>query len=152
MLEISRSGRPVLAVAGAWLYPPIAVYLSRSDWPVDGGAVAVRDTKVGRGAVALFAAMGMTTVHADLASELAADAASLFGVELTADVWTDSLACRTEALLRDICRCEQAVAAVIARVSDEFRANPGAFVSIVAYDGGDPIARSVGDLLRYHPG
>ena len=140
MLEIYRGECRLLALRGPWLYPIFLLFrlfelLGASGLrPAnsDGERLNVVDSRVGQAAVFLYAQLGITTVHAVVASRLALERASALGVTLTYEQLLPELPCKTEALLSPVRDPAEAVALLRRRLSDPFLSDPGSVVELDA--------------------
>lgn len=153
MLSVFEAGRLVIRLGGGWLYPLFVLYLAagRGRQPLFRAAdlVSCRDTKIGQGAVFLYAALGIGAARGELASRLAADKAGRLGISLSADEWVDSLECRTESLLQDLAEPAPALEALEERLKQQFLQAPGSYVTVHDLDRGSPAARAVESYLSH---
>ena len=153
MLSVFEAGRLVIRLGGGWLYPLFVLYLAagRGRKPLFRAAdlVSCRDTKIGQGAVFLYAALGIGSARGELASRLAAEKAAGLGISLTADEWVDSLECRTESLLQDLVEPAPAVEMLEGRLKQQFLEAPGSYVTVHDLDRGSPAARAVESYLSH---
>jgi len=147
MLSIFEAGRLVIRLRGGWLYPLFVLYLSarRGMQPLFRAPdlVSCEDTKIGQGAVFLYATLGIGSAQGELASRLAADKAGRLGISLTAEEWVDSLECRTESLLQDLHEAAPALERLEGRLTREFLASPHAYVTVQDLDPLSAAARAV---------
>jgi hypothetical protein len=153
MLSVFEAGRLVIRLGGGWLYPLFVLYLAAGGGrkPLFRAAdlVSCRDTKIGQGAVFLYAALGIGSARGELASRRAADKAGRLGISLTADEWVDSLECRTEWLLQDLVEPSRALEALEGRLKQQFLEAPGSYVTVHDLDRGSPAARAVESHLSH---
>ncbi len=153
MLSVFEAGRLVVRLGGGWLYPLFVLYLAagRGTQPLFRAAdvVSCRDTKIGQGAVFLYAALGIGSAHGELASRLAADKAAGLGITLTAQEWVDSLECRTESLLRDLVDPSPALEILEGRLKPEFLAAPHVYITVHELDRGSPAGRAIESYLSH---
>jgi hypothetical protein len=153
MLSVFEAGRLVIRLGGGWLYPLFVLYLAadRGAEPLFRAAdvVSCRDTKIGQGAVFLYAALGIGSARGELASRLAADKAAGLGIALTAEKWVDSLECRTESLLHGVVDPAPALETLEGRLKPEFLEAPGTYVTIHELDRGSPAARAIESYLSH---
>ena len=144
----------MLKLLGPWLYPVFvlraALYATAepSNRIVADAARHVHDSRVGAAAVLFYAHLGITRVHAGVASAHARRKAERLGMTLTADRWVSALPCKTEELLREVNLPHEAVTILEQRLSDEFLADPQ---SLVTVDGGDPAIVHTAHALLANP-
>jgi hypothetical protein len=163
MLTVFQAGRRIIQLSGGWLYPLFALYLSahrgaggvgtpsatrrrRAHFAADT-PITCEDTKIGQGAVFLYAGLGITVAHGALASRLAAQRAAALGIDLSADAWTYSLECRTESLLQDVADAGRALEILEGRLRAAFIDHPGQYVGIMTLDRSSAAARAVEEFL-----
>ncbi len=151
MLSVFRDGVLAVVLRGSWLYPLFVlgyVLADRRGEAALGDLRSIRliDSRVGQGAVFLYASMGITTVHGGLVSALAAEKATHFGLSLTADEVVSRLDCRTEELLHDVTSLDDGVHILHSRLTSSFTRRPGSAVSLECVD--DPhLERVVSSVL-----
>jgi hypothetical protein len=135
MLTVFERGYLVACISGGWLYPLLALYFASDRGAVplfsDSAEVAVTDPKIGRGAVFLYEALGISTAYGGLVSDLASTYADRVGIALHAAHTVPSLQCKTESLLTGVTDSVQALSLLEKRVKDEFHQNPGAFATVL---------------------
>ncbi|MFW5806599.1 MAG: hypothetical protein ACOCWU_02925, partial [Spirochaetota bacterium] len=150
-LSVYEDTRLVLRLSGGWLYPLFVLKTAQdtAGEPLFAGDCVVRceDPKIGQGAVFLYATLGIRRAHGELASRLAQQKAQAFGIALTADTWTDSLQCGTEAILEDVVEVAEGVALLESRLVSHFRDKPGDYVCWEYLDGRKP-SQAVAALLE----
>ena len=153
MLSVFEAGRLVIRLGGGWLYPLLVLYMAagRGTQPLFRGAdvVSCQDTKIGQGAVFLYAALGIGSAHGELASRLAADKAAGLGIALTAQEWVDSLECRTESLLLDLVEAGPALEILEGRLKREFFKAPGTYITVHELDRDSPAGRAIESYLSH---
>ncbi len=99
--EIFRSG-------GKWLHPLFDLRkMEREE-----GELSIHDTVSGTAAAFLAASIGVSKVHANLASRGAARVYERFGIDLVSDEMTERIFCKTESLLDPEMPLEDALAIV----------------------------------------
>lgn len=167
MLTVFRAGRRIVQLSGGWLYPLFVLYLASGRGAPSGAAAATaasrgattlfgaagpltcEDTKIGQGAVFLYAALGIRAAHGTLTSGLAAQKADALGIELCSQEWVESLECRTESLLHDVEDPAGAIEILEGRLRPEFLEAPQNYVSITGIDDSSNAARAVQAYLAH---
>ena len=133
MLCLFEDASATLEIEGRWLYPLFALHVARErlDAPLFAGvsAVSLTDPVIGRGAVFLYASLGVHRAQGRVVSERAFSAAAELGITLEAETVVSSIDCMTEELLQHVTDCEEALSALLERLSPTFTTMPRDFVS-----------------------
>lgn len=150
MLSLLR-GRHLWAVLrGAWLYPLFVTRQAQETVSLasesEGDAFRLIDSRVGQGAVFLYSAMGISSVHGFIVSELAIERATELGVTLSADTVVPTLQCMTETMLDGPWGVAEAVAALESRLTNTFLSQPGGKVEMV-YSRQSAIGSAISSVL-----
>ena len=150
MLTIFEAGRLIMRLSGGWLYPLWALYFAtgRDALPLfsNPDLTSAIDTKIGRGAVFLYAGLGIGEAHGKVVSALAQRQALHFGIRLTHEHVVDSLECMTETLLDGVWDREEGLSILETRVREGFWSKPRDYVEPVYID--DMKAARVSAYLR----
>lgn len=112
-LALYCEGRPVFSNRGHWLHPLFALerFLAvRRDIRI--GACFLHDTVVGRGAALIAVRLGVRRLHAELLSERAEPVLASNGIEYTYSERIERIGCRTEDMLAEVDRPEDAYATI----------------------------------------
>lgn len=151
MLTIFEAGRLVMRLSGGWLYPLWTLYFAagHGNLPLFSKpeTISVLDTKIGRGAVLLYAALGIGEAHGKLVSALAQKQALHFGIRLTYEEHVESLECMTESLLEGVTDLNEGLSALETRLRESFLSNPRDYVEPVYLDN-TKISSAVGTYLH----
>lgn len=150
MLTLYEGTTVTMQIEGRWLYPLFVLYLAQKQrgaplFPAKRG-VAVRDPRIGRGAVFLYQAIGIRKADGEICSDLAMATADALGIRLSPVTRVPSLACATEDLLQNVSTMNDALPILEGRLSEVFLADPGQYVAI-AFPSESAATRSVREFL-----
>jgi len=123
-LEVYQGETLIFYSDGKWLHPLLDLEQFLATRPYDPGALSIHDKIVGRAAALLIVRLGVRRVHADILSELGADALRHFHVAFDYDRLVPRIACQTEALLGDELDLERAHALILERARREAAPSP----------------------------